>query len=204
MEDLVMNGTVYMRKLRHYVGVESSVVGDKNEGLFRRISGASPTAKLTILPHGGKPFPIHDFHSLTIPSTARDHAVYCMFGIEVPGRDEDGINLEIALRTLLHDRRMWEFGDTLVIFKNSPEFVRRVAVAARKAGHEIEHDAIEYVPSVYCGDMGPFRKLDAYAYQQEVRIITTGPICGDTLILNVGPLWDIVNAVELKEYQKAG
>jgi hypothetical protein len=32
--DLIENGTVLMKKLSYYVGVENGAIGDKNEGLF--------------------------------------------------------------------------------------------------------------------------------------------------------------------------
>lgn len=199
-EELVANGSVYMKRLEYYVDLESQVLGDKDEGLAHRVSGLNPSLKVTITPEGGEEFELPGVHSIRIHGASRDHAVFCMYRIAVDGPgDSDGINLAKKLRPVLDDRRMVEFGNVLVLFMNSEEFIRRVEEAARREGHEIEHRPIEYVPPDYCGDMGPFRKLNTYEYQQEARIMTTAPIEGEHLILKLGPLFDIVRVVELDQ-----
>jgi hypothetical protein len=46
--------------------------------------------------------------------------------------------------------------------------------------------------------MGPFTKLDTFAYQKEVRYLTTKPIPKDGLKLTLGPLNDIVTVFNIQ------
>ena len=189
MRDLVMDGEILVRQLLYYTDLENKAQGDPDEGLMMRYSGENPTLKVTAQ-IAGKTLPL-DIIDMRVPGPYRRHGVYCMYGIEVP----DDISRELpfsAVQKLVEDKQLADFGyDTLVLFRNSPEFVRRLKRAARKLHYEIKNGPIEYVPSSHCGDMGPFRKLDSYKYQSESRFLTTQPIPGD-IKLKLGPLWDIV------------
>jgi hypothetical protein len=194
MRALVERGTVFMRRLSAYPQMTSPVIGDPNEGLYARYTAENPTLK-TLAKIGTKTIPLPGT-SITVPSTARNHAVYCMCGFQTPG---DGTLPMSSLMPIASNARMRDFGDTLIIFKDTVEFVRRLEKAAQRAGHELEHGPVQYMPSVYCGEMGPFRKLDSYKYQSEWRVITATPIAEATLTLNLGTLLDVALRVDLNE-----
>jgi hypothetical protein len=197
MRDLVENGNLILRRLSTYVKLENRVIGDPDEGLFARYTAENPSLKFTFSV-GERQFPL-EAQKLTINSTARNHGVLCMCGIPSKG---DGVLYGGAILPIAQDKRMLEFGDTLVFFKDSPEFVRRLEAAALATGYELDARPVAYVPSVYCGDMGPFRKLDSYAYQREWRFLTTAPISGEKLELNLGSLLDITKWIDLEGLHK--
>ena len=189
MKALAETGTVYMQKLSVYVKLENPAVGDPNEGLLARYTPENPTLRI-VARVGDQELPLPGA-SLKINSTALDHGVYCMSAIETTSGDLRG-----SLLAFLADRRLRDFGDTLVLFKDTPEFIRRLEAAAAAVGHELDHQAVTYVASTHCGDMGPFRKLDSYSHQQEWRFVTSKAI-DDTLVLQLGSLLDIAAWVDL-------
>jgi hypothetical protein len=205
MQDLCENGTVFMQRLSAYRNVESKVVGDPNEGLLLHFTSDNSTVKITVTVAGLTiPFERGDWQSLKVNCSALHHGVYCMSAIEVPG---DGtFNSERDLIPFMSDKRLLGFGDTLVIFKDSPEFIRRFDVAARDAGHELDLDGpglVQYVGSDYCGKVGPYVKIGDYAYQQEFRFMSDKPIPGSSLTLKLGRLTDIATWVDLAAFHQS-
>jgi hypothetical protein len=70
------------------------------------------------------------------------------------------------------DPRNLQFGDRFVFILNSAEFFRRVREAVRELGYTCQHRPIEYVDRhTYHGPMGPLRKFDEYAFQNEFRLV---------------------------------
>jgi len=189
MKELVEDGRLLLKQLQYYTDLENEAQGDPDEGLMARYTDENPTLKM-IAKVGDKTFPLK-VKRVRISSSARRHGVYCMYAIDSSDVPNGQLSQD-AVRQVIEDKNLAKFGyDTLVLIKNSPEFVRRMNRAAWAAGYELEHDLIEYMPSDYCGDMGPFRKLDKYKYQNEARFLTTKPVPGD-VFLKLGPLWDVV------------
>jgi hypothetical protein len=62
----------------------------------------------------------------------------------------------------------------------------------------LDFNIVSYVPSDHCGPMGPFTKLDTFAYQKEVRYLTTKPIPQEGLQLALGSLNDIVKVFDVR------
>jgi hypothetical protein len=71
------------------------------------------------------------------------------------------------------------------------EFLRRVRVAAGSCGHELHEGLVSYFDEkTYTGEVGIFRKRDAFRYQGEFRIALV-PGTDKPLRLPVGDLSDI-------------
>lgn len=201
MRDLCENGTVFMRRLEKYRAIENGAVGDPNEGLLAHYTDKNPSLRVTAI-IGDTRIPI-ETQSLKVHCSARNHAVYCMSAIDGPG---DGtFNVERDLVPFLKDRRLLEFGDTLIIFKNSKEFIDRFETAAKAAGHELDREGpgpVNYVPESYCGKTGPYTKIGDFAYQQEFRFMTDQPIHGDALTLKLGSMMRNVLRFDLADYYR--
>jgi len=197
MQDLCEKGSVFMRRISAFTKMESRVVGAPNEGLFTYYSGRNPSLKV-VAKVGDKALPL-EIESLRLNSSARHHAVYCMSAIEISS--DGGFDIGRSLGPFIRDRRLLEFGDTLVVFKNAPEFVRRLERAANDAGHDLDQDRglVEYVLPDHCGEMGPFRKIGEYGYQREFRFITKEPIPEDSITLSLGCLLDIAGWLDLSK-----
>jgi len=189
MMGLMEDGIVYMRRLGGFTDMESKVVGDPNEGLFSRYpaENRSMTVKAT-LPNGVV-LPLEDT-SVNVFSSARKHAVYCTYSVEVPDA-ETSFNFYDTFNFLMKDPLMADFGDSFVFFRSTREFIRRLVAAARAESYELTHGPVEYVPITHTGRMDPFMKLDPFSYQKEWRAITDKPIPAPDIIFRLGSLKDI-------------
>jgi hypothetical protein len=127
-----------------------------------------------------------------------------MYGIEVPTPGDHPFDRDLGLHRVVHNKGMREFGDALVVFKDAAEFVRRVKVAAETEGHELIYLPVEYVPTKHSGEMGPFRKLAPYAYQQGFRLLTVNAIEQKALTLKLGSLADIAFGLDLSTHPAVG
>jgi hypothetical protein len=194
MTDLVENGTVFMQRLRYYRTREIGAVGDPDEGYFACYSPKNPTFRLKV--RVGTAELALPGATLRIEGAAADHAVYCMCMLEI-ARDDETETVEAILSRATQDPRMREFGDTIVVMKNTPEFVKRLYSAAADAGCELDCDPVTYVPPTHSGELGPFRKSHCYSFQNEWRFLTTEPIAADHLVLRLGPLTDLALLVGL-------
>jgi hypothetical protein len=196
MVDLFHHGTVFMPRLRHYRKEENPAVGDKDEGYFASYSPANPTLRVTVRV-GGDELPLPGA-SLRIEGEAAEHGVYCLCLLEIRTEDSEA-GLGAIVRRAIVDPRMREFGDSMVLMKNTPEFVQRLRDSARTSGYELDCDPVEYMPPTHAGELGPFRKADRYRYQKEWRFLTTTPLATEHLLLSVGPLTDIALLIDLNE-----
>jgi len=193
MYSLYTKGIVYMSRISAFAKMEGNVRGDRNEGLFAYFSGSNSTLKVTVKTDTmSMELPIV---SSSIQGAIRDHAAYCMYAVPLT---EDLRVVESALRPLAHDSRIREFGDLLVLITDTEEFARRLVKAAKVAGYGLAGRLVDYVSQDYCGDMGPFRKLDNYKYQSEWRAVTRAPIPDKPLILELGSLTDIAMPIDLR------
>lgn len=204
MESLLTKGEVYMNQLCWYRDHDNPAIGDKNEGLAEFFSGDNPTAKL-IIGIGSNKLTV-PFKDMRIPGPYSDHGVYCMAitrvisATDVLDLNEDGPIIQVLgnneVRFTIHED-FKPFGDKAVIFRDSVEFVRRLEAAADAAGIPFSHGAVEYVPSTYCGSMGPFKKLPRYKSQREWRFFTEEPLNGPQKLC-LGPLEDIAFIADMR------
>lgn len=94
------------------------------------------------------------------------------------------------------DSRINNFGDTFVLITDFKEFKRRIVMELKKgkyntlgfAGEEVKY----YRPDDNSQNLGPFRKINSYSWQNEYRLIAE-PLEYKLkpLILNIGDLSDI-------------
>ncbi len=201
MRDFCENGTVFMRRLGAYMTMEGKVRGDPNEGLIAHYTAKNPTLKVHATV-GGTRIPLK-VANLKVSCSAKNHAVFCMSAIDVPGDGTFSADRDLA--PFLRDKRLMEFGDTVIIFKDSKEFIRRLENAAKVSGQDLDAEGpgpVHYVPDSYCGKTGPYTKIGDYAYQQEFRFMTDKPICGESITLKLGSLMDIVLRLDLVEFHR--
>jgi hypothetical protein len=186
-------GLLYMNTLKHFVEVETnSLRRDSHEGtsLVRKGDGAILQIKIT--PEVAKAFNISgtdgEFKSIANiwgpirfqPNALQSVNVFCMYALRESASD------------VLVDPRNFGFGDSFAILKDFDEFMKRVKVAAQRAGQELRYDLVEYIDEAsYEGTVGIFRKLSDFSYQSEFRIGLV-PGTGAPLRLQVGDLSDIV------------
>ena len=95
--------------------------------------------------------------------------IFCLTAIRIDDlRDGDA----------LYSEKSWEDfpGDHIVLIFNPAEFIHRLKSEIVRQGLRCEWRPIEYVdPQSYSGAMGPFKKLNDFAWQQEYRIAVYHP-----------------------------
>jgi hypothetical protein len=109
--------------------------------------------------------------------------LFCMFSIRKPVEGP-----------IFPPPHQW-FGDSFVLFTNTPEFLSRVVKAATSQGLKIEGRPVEYYDATgYSGKTGRFHKQAAYSHQYEYRIAIE-PGTEEPRLLDVGDLSDITSEV---------
>lgn len=105
---------------------------------------------------------------------------------------------------------MLSSGDTALIVLDHDEFIRRVKVAAERAGYKVYFKPVQYYdPTVDGGNMLisllagmwmiAFWKRVSYSYQQEVRFVfTPGNENIDHIELDIGDISDITTIIPAK------
>ena len=128
--------------------------------------------------------------------------VFCMFGINSSS--------EKFKFTDKQKEKMLSFGDTALIVLDHDEFIRRVEIAAEKAGYKVYFKPVQYYDptidgvnmliSLLAGMWNiAFWKRDSYAYQQEVRFVfTPGDENVDHIELDIGDISDITAIIPAK------
>jgi hypothetical protein len=186
MEDLVARGHLYMNPVSYFVGLEG---GTSRSDIYEGSAWCKDARGGLLQGQGGEEW-------LTVGTIAGSVS----FG------DDD---LRRANIYCMHARRSYgllnlhelNFGDTYAMFLDPHEFLRRLADAAAKAGRELRHDLVEYLPRNHSGPMGWFRKFDEHVAQSEFRIVLPD---GDGLpfSLYLGELRDIAIIGATSEHLK--
>jgi hypothetical protein len=187
MADLLTRGDLYMQSVEFFRRLEGDLVrGDRHEGAtYCR----QPDRTVFEVRQGTEWFKVEGIVGPIVfregpPITGN---IYSMFAL-TDGHAEAAF--EGRSKTFVDVDKL-AFGDTVVVFTNADEFLRRVQAAAAAQGLELRYDLVEYVdPASYMGPMGPFRKFSPLAYQSEFRILTK-PESATPLILSLGSLEDI-------------
>ena len=113
--------------------------------------------------------------------------VFCMYALRPPDSP------------VFVDERNLRFGDTFAVLINGEEFLRRVRTAAESCGHKLEYHLVEYFDEeTYTGEVGIFRKRNAFRYQSEFRIALVPGIKGPYSFA-IGDLSDITLTGPLAE-----
>ncbi len=192
----LQSGKIYAKTLGYYRKKEESgdcEVGDKYEAMIY-------INKATIcFPDTGETVAVND--GLLKTSESNDF-VFCMFGINSSS--------EKFKFTDKQKEKMLSFGDTALIVLDHDEFIRRVEIAAEKAGYKVYFKPVQYYDptidgvnmliSLLAGMWNiAFWKRDSYAYQQEVRFVfTPGDENVDHIELDIGDISDITAIIPAK------
>lgn len=179
MEEFRSKGRMRFGTFQYYRAYEDRVRGDRAEGVDYYLQ-----PHLISVTFGGVPLASAD---ITAPVTTRPNSwnqmnLYCMYLLH-PGSFP------------IHPRNK-EFGDAAVLFTHGEEFIRRFRKKLDEEGFKYSGRHVEYVPGSHHGKLGPFRKLDDYAYQSEWRMVLN-PGTGQTLFLDIGSLEDISDLVDI-------
>jgi hypothetical protein len=179
-------GQLYTKPLTAFAAMEKDELRkDRFEGASR-ISQPRDIKRLTIRSADGKEIIItsNDLAGPLLMSYGPEVScnVFCMFSITVPANN-------------FCDDRNFKFGDSFVLVLDTMKFIRRVSRAARRMSFGFDAALVEYFDADgYTGRTGPFRKPDAFAYQQEFRLVLR-PGLAEPYILDVGDLSDITSPV---------
>ena len=180
MRALVQEGHVYLNSAEYFAKLEEKggprADADEGASYCKQATGA-----MLSMEHDGvfKPLGTIQGPIIHLSDEQRHANVYCLHM-----RRRHSFDTPFDLLSL-------EFGDTVVIFKDYVEFLRRLTKEAERQGHSVAYGTVEYVDrSSYSGPMGPFRKFSTYSQQDEHRIVLT-PGTGRPLSLFLGSLQDI-------------
>ena len=185
--ELFLHGRLYMQPVQFFRTLEEDPArGDRHEGLAR--CWQADRARLDVrqgeewVNVGGIVGQI-----LFSDERAEDGNAYCMFALRGSHADAfaDGRSAQPV------DVDKLAFGDSVVVFTDGGELMRRVRVAAEEEGLELAYRLVEYVDrETHHGTMGPFRKFSTFSHQSEFRILAR-PESEPVRILNVGSVEDI-------------
>jgi hypothetical protein len=187
MAELLRHGRIYMQPIPFFKALESDVArGDQNEGLSHcwqadgfRLDVRQEDEWVNV---GGIVGQV-----LLRDGRAEVGNIYCMFAL----RGSHAATFFDGHCTQPVDVDRLPFGDSVVVFTNGDEFMRRVRAAAELEGLELSYDLVEYVDrETHSGPMGPFRKFSTFSQQSEFRILAK-PERLPARILDVGSLEDI-------------
>lgn len=187
MAELLRHGHVYMQPIPYFKALESDAArGDRHEGLSD--CWQADRMKLDIK-RGDEWVNVGGIVGQVLLRDQRAEAgnIYCMLALRsshaeafADGQSRRPVDVD-SLR----------LGDSVVVFIDCHEFMRRVRAAAELEGLELAYGVVEYVDrETYHGPMGPFRKFSTFSQQSEFRILAK-PECLPARILRVGSLEDI-------------
>jgi len=191
MQNLLDNGTLFMRRLKEYRKIEHDAIGDEFEG----ISYSCPLSSISMSVNG-KPFPLNGPGFCTTDAHPKFNPfIYCMYALTTKHL--------LCQEGQYIDDKCFSFGNTAVIIHDIMKFYERLKDACMRNKFNIEAKTIEYVDQELHDDkMGSFRKFDYFKYQHEWRaIINNAKKCDDTMILELelGSLKDIAYIVPVQE-----
>jgi hypothetical protein len=113
--------------------------------------------------------------------------LFCLYALTKPGKE-----------FLFPAEHEW-FGDSLVLVKDAPEFLTRVAKAAKEQKLPMRGAPVEYYDeNDYSGQVGRFKKSSRFAYQIEYRIAIEAGVDGP-FRLQIGDFHDITSEVHLNK-----
>ncbi len=170
--ELHREGLLYMNKLPFFWQAEDGQLRqDENECLDRLAGG-----KRTEIEGLGA---VEGQRTLRLPPPDADMInLFCMYA------------LRPAAGTFPVDSRNLRFGASALVVTSLREFIDRVAAGLQREGIRHEAGLVEYVDDDYHGKIGPLKKLKAFAYQSEWRVVCyDGPGCPREV--RIGNLEDI-------------
>ena len=187
--EMLRKGLLYMNSLAFFRRLEADQArGDSYEGTDSIIQPWD-VAEFTIDPH------IPGFEKIcAAPSDlaapvriARQRTlccnIFCMFAVNRP------------IEGPIFQNSCQGFGDSFVLFTNTPEFLSRVVAAAESQGLEGDCRLVEYYDETkYSGKIGRFHKRSIYSHESEYRVALEAGGQGP-FRFEIGDLHDITSEV---------
>jgi len=179
---LYMNSLSYFRSLDHPVRNdphegEDSIIQPSDIGEFIIDPGRRDFEKVRVTPTD-LAGPVR----ISLHQTSLCH-VFCMFAITNPVEEP------------IFSQSCASFGDSIVLFTNTQEFLIRVKAAAERLRLNGQAALVQYYDEgKYSGRLGRFKKPSIYSYQSEYRIALETGVDGP-FRFNIGNLRDITSEV---------
>lgn len=191
IEDMRRRGTIYMNTVGYFKRLETNAAqGDEDEGLsfmYQASRGVSVQVKVgeKFEPLKGVTGQIKMWHD---NPEARN--LLCLFAITENSFPH------------LADPKLRDFGDAALVFLSGDAFLRRVRKNLEERGISHRSKLVKYINrDQHHGEMGPFRKIDGYAYQSEFRLMADANVNGP-LKFEIGDISDITIVLRTEEVSK--
>ncbi len=194
MKDLLTNGRLYMQSLREFRKLEDPVRSDPHEALAK--CWQADKARLDVR-QGDEWLPVGGIvgQMLFYEERAEAANAYCLFALR--GSHAEAF-VEGRFPHPVHVGSL-DFGDSVVVFIDGDEFVRRVRKACEQAALSLTYGLVEYVDrEQYHGPMGPLRKFSTFDYHSEFRFVVT-PELNPARTVTLGSLQDIAFMCPVEE-----
>lgn len=192
MKQLVANGEVYLAPIDAFRKKEEvGGIGDKYENSISYHNPANPI--ITFKLPGGEDFRLSESSRITYCEHLTDVGViYCLTALDA---DVQGIS-----ESLEDIKKIGVGYDTMILFLDTPEFLKRIELKLKELGYDVYHGFVRYYPEVGVvhDKLTPFDKRERFAYQKEYRIYVD---CDNPkpMTIHLGSLEDIAILVKLPE-----
>lgn len=187
MKELLLHGSLYMQTIRSFRALDADVArGDEHEGLAQ--CWQADGARLEVR-QGDEWLNVGGIAGQILFRDQRTETgnVFCMFAL----RDSHAEAVVDGRVAQLVDVDRLAFGDSVVVFTDGDEFMRRARAAAEREELTLTYGLVTYVDrGTYHGPMGPFRKFSPFHHQSEFRLLVR-PGREPARILALGSLEDI-------------
>ncbi len=210
----LQSGQLYMKNLKYYVDLETKTtnnyIGDKYDGHF--VIQNADISLYTIDTHEL----IAKFNNakFSMEFGFLEYPVFCMFKLDHRNYVSEyfnGYNFTVTSKfTEEQISKMANFGDSVLIIKDSGEFIKRINNGLTDAGYKFVSDDVqyyglnnsEYFEQVKNNDLTTaFWKNEKYSYQQEYRLLVLNCV-DDYLSIDIGDISDITVLLETEKLLK--
>lgn len=176
IKQLQNEGLLYLNNLPYFWGIEDEELrGDP----FDSVAEVSRGPKVVFPTPDGKEVTLEGewvmrFH----PSEPEKINIYCMYALRPS-----------AGSFPVHEKN-YRFGDSALVLTNPQEFMKRVETTLKEQAIRGKADLVTYIDNNHIGKVGPFKKLNAFSYQSEWRLVCLdGP--GKERKIRIGNIQDI-------------
>lgn len=177
MKDLQRNGTIYMRPLNDFRGIEDEELrGDSYEGVASITNHSHGTFEIPAIGFKGEYQHIH-YCERSEFVLGNIFSMYCVSNNDCP----DPMKFTI-------DSRMKRFGSHILLIKDNPEFLNRIRQSLVEQKTPFREGFVRYYNrNEINGKISVFQKPDEFAYQREFRIFAYQKQI-QPMVLNIGNL----------------
>ncbi len=187
IEQLQTDGLLYLNNLPYFWEIEDDELrGDP----FDSVAEVSRGPKVVFPTPDGKEVTLEGewVMRITPPEPERIN-IYCMYALR-----------PFAGSFPVHEKN-FRFGDYALVLTNPHEFTKRVESTLQEQTIMGKADLVTYLNDGHIGKVGPFKKLKAFSYQSEWRLVCfDGP--GKERKISIGNIQDISVVLRSEEINK--